>query len=149
MTDYKKQYIKYKLKYLLLKQKNLQFKQKAGSLPTSHSIENMFSEIIDYIKNLKNSLFSEEEENDLVGLDDILNESDIEYEDVDEDEAVVEDSDEDDYEDGTLTPPSSTPPSIGTRTPPRETDNGPFGAGHLNILGPYIPPSEHIHTLNQ
>ena len=52
MTDYKKQYIKYKLKYLLLKQKNLQFKQKAGSLPTSHGIEKMFSEIIDYIKNL-------------------------------------------------------------------------------------------------
>lgn len=142
MTDYRKQYLKYKLKYLLLKQKNLQFKQKAGSLPTSHSIEKFISQTIDYIKNL---LFSEENN---LGLNDILNEPDIEYEDPDEDEDEYEYPDENDYEDGTHTP-HNTPIVIGTRTPPKETDNGPVGAGHLNFLGPYIPPTGQIHTLNE
>ena len=144
MTDYKKKYLKYKLKYLLLKQKNLQFKQKAGSLPTSHSIENFISEIIDYIKNL---LFPEENN---LGLNNILNESDIEYESTseDSDEDTDEASDEDDYEDENHTPPN-TPISIGTRTPPKNTDNGPFGAGSLNFLGTYIPPTGQIHTLNE
>lgn len=144
MTDYKKKYLKYKLKYLLLKQKNLQFKQKAGSLPTSHSIENFISQTIDYIKNL---LFPEENN---LGLNDILNESDIEYEDSDQDdyEDTDEDSDEDDYEDETHTPPN-TPILIGTRTPPKNTDNGPVGAGSLNFLSTYIPSTGQIHTLNE
>jgi len=135
MTDYKKQYFKYKLKYLLLKQKNLQFKQKAGCCGTERGSKNFVCKTIDYIKNFFFPEKNISNECSLVGLDSILNEPYFEYNSENSDEDNSEDPDEDNSEDPDEihTPPNSPTP-MDTRTPPKETDNGPFGAGTLNYL---------------